>query len=683
MNLRRKIHLFLVLLVIVPVTIMTIGAHYTATQEQEKVLDSVLDTGIRVVRGEMLERKNGMRRVCNVIASSPGLQQAVLDKNGAYLQNSLLNVKRYFEYVDYMVIVNRQQEPLAAMASDMKYSGESKLGSLVAEAMDKQEVIFSEEDLSLENLFRENSLEYDRYVIKGDTPGFGVKELLNKALTSVAIVPIYQGDLGKQTVIGAIVVGDIYNNDLAFPSYVGTYAHDAVVLASMDGIRVAANFTQEGAAKFLGTPINATKPYKNFKSAAQFTSKLWIQGKEYKLLNREITDWQKKSIGMIGIGLPVREFYTMTAASNYFLLFALILSLSAFFWGRRYLDKLVVDPLFKLLEQQKVQGLEVMAGTEEISALGKWYYTLLTRVKLEEARSAKIQEDYLEEHEKQLFLTTELKGLKNNMEKQIAERTDHLAVINEELRQANAVKTRFLAGLSHELKTPLHIILSSTEVLRDEILGPVNTKQKNYLEGISSSGNYLLSLLNNLLTMSRVEFGKLELHPVDFALEEVVQEVVHNISRMDKDKKLNLTVKIDPPTLRLKADPHKIRQVIYNLVSNSVKFTPDGGSVSVHATKQDDCIRLVVADTGMGIKKDSLNRVFKPFEQAGGSPEHKYEGTGLGLAIVKSIVEKHGGTVWLESEEGKGCKVTVLLPLNKFREELEIEDINNGKDTYC
>jgi two-component system CheB/CheR fusion protein len=230
-----------------------------------------------------------------------------------------------------------------------------------------------------------------------------------------------------------------------------------------------------------------------------------------------------------------------------------------------------------------------------------------------------------------------------------------------EIEIANKSKSDFLANMSHELRTPLNAIIGFSELLKDEMIGQLLPKQKNYITDIFLSGKHLLSLLNDILDLSKIEAGKmtldLEITDIPLLFESslsIVKEraLRHNI-------KLNLDIKKD--VRQIYVDTRKLKQVIYNLLSNAVKFTPDGGIVSIKVKKVSDLLEFSVEDTGIGISKEDIGNLFQPFEQLESSLNRKHEGTGLGLSLVKSIVELHGGSVKVKSELGKGSCFTVRI----------------------
>jgi len=238
---------------------------------------------------------------------------------------------------------------------------------------------------------------------------------------------------------------------------------------------------------------------------------------------------------------------------------------------------------------------------------------------------------------------------------------DELRRLYTELEEASRHKSEFLANMSHELRTPLNAIIGFSQVLRDGMVGPVNEKQAEYLDDITSSGNHLLSLINDVLDLSKVEAGQFELDVHPFSLREALQRGVVMVRERATENEVRVAFDADPKVDVVDGDERRIKQVIFNLLSNAVKFTPAGGEVDVSASQVNGEIRVSVADTGPGIAPADRDRIFEEFQQTE-TGVGKHEGTGLGLALSKRFVELHGGRIWLESELGRGSTFTFALP---------------------
>jgi signal transduction histidine kinase len=233
-----------------------------------------------------------------------------------------------------------------------------------------------------------------------------------------------------------------------------------------------------------------------------------------------------------------------------------------------------------------------------------------------------------------------------------------------QIEMANQHKSEFLANMSHELRTPLNAIIGFSEVLLERMFGELNDKQEDYLRDIHSSGNHLLSLINDILDLSKIEAGRMELEPSTFDLSASIASALTLVRERALNHGIALGQQVDPAVGEVIADERKIRQVLLNLLSNAVKFTPDGGRVDVIAHCSDSNAVIAVRDTGIGIAADDQAAVFEEFRQVGSDSVRKQEGTGLGLALARKFVELHGGRIWLESQPGKGTTFTFTIPLH-------------------
>jgi signal transduction histidine kinase len=231
-----------------------------------------------------------------------------------------------------------------------------------------------------------------------------------------------------------------------------------------------------------------------------------------------------------------------------------------------------------------------------------------------------------------------------------------------QLEAASRHKSEFLANMSHELRTPLNAVIGFSEVLLQRMFGTLNDKQDEYLKDIYASGQHLLSLINDILDLSKIEAGRMELAPAPFHLPSALDNAVTLVKERAGRHGIALRLDIDPALGEVAGDERKIKQVLLNLLSNAVKFTPDGGRISLKAGRRDGAVEISVADTGIGIAPDDQAAIFEEFRQVG-SDERRREGTGLGLTLAKKFVELHGGRIWVESELGRGSTFTFTLPV--------------------
>jgi signal transduction histidine kinase len=250
-----------------------------------------------------------------------------------------------------------------------------------------------------------------------------------------------------------------------------------------------------------------------------------------------------------------------------------------------------------------------------------------------------------------------------------------LRVAKEEAEAANQAKSGFLATMSHELRTPLNAIIGFSEMMLREVLGALgNDQYRAYVSDIHASGTHLLQIINDILDLSKAEAGKIDLTEEIFDLRDVMRSVSQLTAGRVHAASLTQIVELPDDVPPLYGDERKTKQVLLNLITNSVKFTPAGGSITVSASYEaEKGITITVADTGIGIAAADLERVMKPFEQVDSSFSRQHEGTGLGLPLVKAIMELHGGSLELKSELGVGTQVTVIFPPERVLAQCPIE----------
>ncbi|MEO8099720.1 MAG: ATP-binding protein [Acidobacteriota bacterium] len=268
------------------------------------------------------------------------------------------------------------------------------------------------------------------------------------------------------------------------------------------------------------------------------------------------------------------------------------------------------------------------------------------------------------------FRTTAI--IRDVTERQEAE--DHLRAVREEytreleqrgeqIERANRLKSEFLASMSHELRTPLHTIIGFSELLGEQIQGPLNEKQQRFVNHIHKDSLHLLALINDILDLSKIESGRLALRLETFDFSAVAAESLAFVRTPAEEKSLRIETSLGQP-IAMTADRLRVKQILVNLLSNAVKFTPEQGGVHLAARVEMGALTVSVTDTGVGIPRSEHENIFDKFHQVGATTKGVREGTGLGLAITKQLVEEHGGTITVASEPGRGSCFTFTLPLH-------------------
>lgn len=388
-----------------------------------------------------------------------------------------------------------------------------------------------------------------------------------------------------------------------------------------------------------------------------------------------------EKIGTIYLQSDLKEFYSRML---WYAIIASLAMLSSMMLARILLPRLqrsITQPILGLAElmhtiskDKDFSQRSVIYSQDEIGSLAKGFNDMLVQIELRDAELAKHSE-HLEE---QVTLrTTELQ-----------QATDRAFIMAQHADAANLAKSSFLANMSHELRTPLNAIIGFSEVLIDKHHGELNEMQEEYLNDVLSSGKHLLSLIQDILDLSKIESGKMDLDLSDVDVKSLLERSLTIVKEKAMKHGIKLSIEIKRSPELIKADERKIKQIIYNLLSNAVKFTNNGGSVKISVEgieksrlydnvpilfrdevfetlqeNDEDYLRISITDTGKGIKSDSLLKIFEPFQQEDSSTSRRYEGTGLGLSLCKKLVSLHNGGMWVESQLDMGTTFSFVLPI--------------------
>ena len=330
--------------------------------------------------------------------------------------------------------------------------------------------------------------------------------------------------------------------------------------------------------------------------------------------------------------------------------------------------KMILTPVSKLNETAHQIGhghldhrLDIKTG-DELEGLAHEFNIMAEKLSESQEKLKRWNEELREEVVRRTAELEEANEELKESREELSKRNDDLGSANLKLREMDRLKSEFLANMSHELRTPLTAIIGFSELLVDGVMGDMNEEQAGSVENILTSGQHLLKLINDILDLSKIEAGKMELHPEIFDLRMIISFIRKTMASLIEEKKQLLKIEMADGLPDIYADPGKIKQLLLNLVGNAIKFTPEGGTITIGAELKDSCFALSITDTGIGIKPEDRERIFQEFQQGEGSTSREYEGTGLGLTLTRKLTEMHGGKLELESEEGKGSRFTAYIP---------------------
>lgn len=670
MSIRRKMVLYGIALVVIPMLVSLAASRIAFNKQIQETEKNYLSVALKIVRNKMDSRKQSMRNSGVVAANEIVRQKYIINNDKAGLTKVLNEMERISGIWDYALILDSNNNILVKGSPQMKYDKPVWLERLVNAAGTAKSPITSDEAFELEDLFFRGSTLYKQFAIKINNPHPGQKDEFTKAEAGVAVTPILDENGEK---LGTIVFADVINNDEFFPNHYSESIEGSFLAISVDGVRLCTNITNiDKTKRGMGTEAPRGIDLAGQDEKQYFGSET-VLGETHIFLDERINNYWGKDVAIVGVGIPEYRFQAIIKDNNTTVVYANLVCLLIMLLLGDYLAKKISKPI--VVATEKAEKLNSMiSGDKKISkddyndegellvkTFDVFSENLLEHKKEKDLYTANLEEAHLKQKE----LTKELQGLNEQLEKTINDKTMHLQVAIKELQEANQAKAQFLANISHELRTPLNVIIGSSEILKEPMLGQLSEKQNNYVDNIHSSGTHLLQLINDILDVSKIAAGKMHLNISEFGIKDVVNQTVRNMSSYIAEKRLNIEVTINPEDFLIWADAQKIRQILYNLVSNAVKFTNNDGHILIKVVKLGTMMEVLVKDDGIGIALEDQERVFKEFEQVDTSYTRENGGTGLGLPLVKKLVEMHGGTVCLKSNKGEGTEILFTIPCQK------------------
>lgn len=492
-------------------------------------------------------------------------------------------------------------------------------------------------------------------------------------LYQVVAVPLFSQ---AHQIESIILVGKILNNDNSISENINRLIPGTNSTISVrNGLRISGNIKSSSHESYVGK-LQEREHIDAVYSGIRYYGQIVLEDLNDKIVSEPIINSRKEIVGALTVGFPYRQFantkdnITLSIGLIGFVSFlvALATNLTLSRKGSRPLIQL--SSLSGEISQSEkisaahIENLKTIKAAEilEIQELQcsfiKMTSALYEKNIENDAFMAELSSDKDELH----HLTTELHQANVELEQRVKNRTQELQTAVMELTELNKMKTKFLSNMSHEIRTPLNSIIGFSDVLHEESFGELNLKQKEYIQIILTSAKHLLDLINDILDMSIIDQGRISLHKQLENPNQLVYSVMNVIQPQAECKKIQLLLCLDESMPAILMDPVRIKQVLYNIVNNAIKFTPPDGSISIFSKYEQKQVIITIQDTGIGIAEDVRKKVFDEFFQAEHSYKKLFDGVGLGLPLSRKLVEMHNGKIELDSEIGVGTTVTITIP---------------------
>lgn len=517
--------------------------------------------------------------------------------------------------------------------------------------------------VDLGGVFEEGSEEYERYLVHTSDG-----QAIMRALVNLAVVAPADDD-------ELLILGEVLSNNLKYPESYTDRVADSFLSFVVDDVRVSTNLAPgENGTSQLGTEVPVSLA--DIPASGYFGSELSSAGYQYYYLYTAAKNYWGEPVASMGVG--IREaVYSNLIHNNVRVVFlvAIVVSPVVIVIGWLFSNR-ITRPLKtgKLMAERIMQGdyetVERLPVPDDIiNESDQLVVSLRTMAAGLNESQKKIREtvrDLKASKEAAQDLSDQLLRANDNLEITVRARTLELQQLAEGLAASNSTKTRFIANISHELKTPLTSSISASDLLLSEMFGTLNSKQRDYVTNIHRSSSHLLELINDILATAKIDEGRSNLYFEEFCVSDALDEVVETVAGSCPNRADDICVSCAPPDTSVNADRVVIKQVLYNLLSNATKFSEAGSEIriDVREIEQGGCrvVDFSIADHGIGIAEGDLDRVFYEFEQVENSYSRTYEGTGLGLPLARRQVELHGGKLWLESKLGFGTTARFYVP---------------------
>lgn len=664
MSIYKKMLLYTSVIIIVPMIMILFLSSTVLDYQLNQSAESYLKEAFVIANNLLSSRLEEMGRLSAGVTNQE-FRQSLLSGDRDGMETTLHNVCGVYDYVDFYIFYDGGKKPLLEKPA-IQNSNTERMSQLLSKAEGEHKAVTSVESFKLDELFAPDSPDYRKFRVYVNEK----KQYLDKCLAAVSVYAV-RGV--SDEIEGYLVLGSVLNNNSCFPKAYSKSVPNSYLAISVDGIRIASNIESPVSENYIGSPMPVPVSTLEGMNNVYFGRKDF-GGEIHIYLDKMIANEDGAFIGTIGVGIPEKKFLLISSTQKGIIITVPLIFLAIMLYLIRFVAQRIARPIVKATELagQISEGstevnvdVAVLAGSRDegdilLCALKKMADTL----RKNKVDIIAYMHDLEKGREEQRRLSQELLVLNETLEKKVEIRTQDLREAIDGLEKSGRYKTQFLSNMSHELRTPLSSIISCTEILKGEIFGPLNDKQKKYVGNIAESSEQLQQLINSILDATKIEAGKMTLDLRDCPVAEIVQDSLRIVDSLAYKKSIEIQNDIQCPELMVRLDYRKTKQALCNILSNAIKFTPKGGQIGIVTSQVGDLVRVIITDNGIGIRNEDQARVFDEFEQVDNSYEREYEGTGLGLPLAKKFVEMQRGTIYLTSEEGRGTRVVITLPVD-------------------
>ncbi len=668
LTINKRLFIFNSAIIIISMLIVFVVSNNILNKTLENSAKNYLKTAVYSASYLFDSRLNKIENIATLSIELDDIAGKYLENNKEELTSSLISLEDKYDYLDYGVFIDKEGNIFSSFPNNSETSNKILMPYL---ELTPNETIKAQCVADINQIFHKDSPEIDKYRIFLEDQN----KYYNNALMNIVMSPVLDS---SNNILGYLALGEVINKSSFYPSEYSKTVPNSYLSISLGNIRICSNINSQEKNDYTGTIIPDISTRELVEENMYFGSEFAPIGDNYFFLYKPVYDYFGEFLGYLSVGIPELIFTEMLSVNKKIITSVVLISLPIILLFSSFIGKRITNPIlistniarriskgdFLAAKEYKITKSLSLETKELLLAIGEMADTLYKN---------KISiENYVNElkkkHKEATLLSEQLMELNTSLESMVDARTLELRQTVEALKESNMIKSRFLANMSHELKTPLTGNINASELLLDELFGPLNEKQTKYVKNIWLSSNQLLLLINDILDISKIDVGKTSVSLSELPVKEILEESVCVVKSMAYKKSIELVVNVVPEELKIRADKVLLKQILYNLMSNAIKFSPENSSVLITAEKYKDpkdekeYVKVCVSDKGIGIDEKDLERVFLEFEQVDNSYSREYGGTGLGLPLSKKQVELQGGRIELISKINVGTDVIFYLP---------------------